>query len=138
MRLLFTGTEQEQGTDSNRVMSVNKDRGGSVPFSDLLQNPAVLHLRETAAANFPWRSHADWFLQQMVRWGQAPADIDIAATADRVYRTDLYRAAAREMGVACPDGDRLPPGGHGEPLLPPMESKPREELTARLRSGEQP
>ena len=58
MRLLFTATEQEQGTDSNRVMSVNKDRSGSVPFSDLLQDPAVLHLRETAAANFPWRRHS--------------------------------------------------------------------------------
>ena len=66
-------------------------------------------------ANFPWRSHADWFVAQMVRWGQAPADTDVRAVADRVYRTDLYRAAARDMGVACPDADRLPPGGHGEP-----------------------
>jgi two-component system, oxyanion-binding sensor len=52
----------------------------------------------------------------MVRWKQAPATTDIKAVADRVYRTDIYRAAAREMGVDCPEGDRLPPGGHGEPL----------------------
>ncbi len=69
-------------------------------------------------ANFPWRSHADWFVAQMIRWGQAPADIDVKATSDRVYRTDLYRAAAREMNVACPEVDRLAPGGHGEPVLP--------------------
>ena len=74
-------------------------------------------------ANFPWRSHADWFLGQMVRWNQAPADTDIKAVADRVYRTDLYRAAARDMGVACPEADRLPPGGHGEPLPPSTVSK---------------
>ena len=74
------------------------------------------HVFQRGGANFPWRSHADWFLAQMVRWKQAPADTDIKAVADRVYRTDIYRAAAREMGVACPEADRLPPGGHGEPL----------------------
>jgi ABC-type nitrate/sulfonate/bicarbonate transport system substrate-binding protein len=78
------------------------------------------HVFQKDAANFPWRSHADWFLAQMVRWKQASPDIDIKATADRVYRTDLYRAAAREMGVDCPDSDRLPPGGHGEPVVPPI------------------
>jgi hypothetical protein len=59
----------------------------------------------------------------MVRWKQAPADTDIKAVADRVYRTDIYRAAAREMGVDCPETDRLPPGGHGEPLLPAQDDK---------------
>ncbi len=81
------------------------------------------HVFQRDAANFPWRSHADWFLAQMVRWKQASPDIDITATADRVYRTDLYRAAARELGVACPEIDRLPPGGHGEPVLPPINDK---------------
>jgi two-component system, oxyanion-binding sensor len=74
-------------------------------------------------ANFPWRSHADWFLAQMMRWGQASPDIDIAATADRAYRTDIYRSAAREMGVSCPEIDRLPSGGHGEPPVPPLEDR---------------
>jgi ABC-type nitrate/sulfonate/bicarbonate transport system substrate-binding protein len=81
------------------------------------------HVFQRNAANFPWRSHADWFLTQMVRWKQAPADTDIKAVADRVYRTDIYRAAARDMGIECPDVDRLPPGGHGEPLLPAGDDK---------------
>jgi len=81
-----------------------------------LERPGF-HCFQRDFANFPWRSHADWFLAQMVRWGQAPADTDIKAVADRVYRTDLYRAAARDMGIACPETDRLPPGGHGEPLV---------------------
>jgi len=76
------------------------------------------HVFHRDHANFPWRSHADWFLNQMVRWGQASPGIDITATADRVYRTDIFRAAARELGVACPEIDRLPPGGHGEPSSP--------------------
>ena len=81
------------------------------------------HVFHRDHANFPWRSHADWFLAQMVRWDQASPDIDIKATSDRVYRTDLYRAAAREMGIACPEIDRLPPGGHGEPVLPPINDE---------------
>ena len=81
------------------------------------------HVFQRDAANFPWRSHADWFLAQMVRWKQAPADTDIKAVADRVYRTDIYRAAAREMGIECPAVDRLPPGGHGEPLTSTTNDK---------------
>src|SRR5471030_1060679 len=95
-----------------------------------------LHVFHANAANFPWRSHADWFLRQMIRWGQAAPDIDITATADRVYRADLYRAAAREMGVACPEIDRLPPGGHGEPVTSaagpvPMDVRPAFESDSR-------
>ncbi len=92
------------------------------------------HVFHRDHANFPWRSHADWFLGQMVRWGQAAPGIDITATADRVYRTDIFRAAASELGIACPATDRLPPGGHGEPLIPSMDST---ASSNRLRSGEQ-
>lgn len=93
------------------------------------------HVFQRNDANFPWRSHADWFLTQMVRWGQVAPGVDIEATADRVYRTDLYRTAAREMGVDCPDSDRLPSGGHGEPVMtaPAIEAQ---EFPTRLRSGE--
>jgi nitrate/nitrite transport system substrate-binding protein len=93
------------------------------------------HLFHRNHANFPWRSHADWFLQQMVRWGQCAPSIDIEATANRVYRTDIFRAAAAEMGVACPDSDRLPPGAHGEPITPAFEPA-NDELPALLRSGD--
>ena len=93
------------------------------------------HVFHRNHANFPWRSHADWFLRQMVRWGQVPASIDIVATSDRVYRTDLFRAAANEMGIACPATDRLPPGGHGEPLAAAFEPI-QQEFPALLRSGD--
>ena len=93
------------------------------------------HVFHRNHANFPWRSHADWFLKQMVRWGQVSPLIDIEATSDRVYRTDLFRAAANEMGAACPEVDRLPPGTHGEPLVPAVEPM-SQEFTALLRSGD--
>jgi ABC-type nitrate/sulfonate/bicarbonate transport system substrate-binding protein len=93
------------------------------------------HVFHRQFANFPWRSHADWFLAQMVRWGQVAPSIDIKATADRVYRTDIYRAAAGEMGVACPAADRLPTGGHGEPPIP-LNDVTSNKTSIRLRSGE--
>lgn len=96
---------------------------------------ADFHVFHRNHANFPWRSHADWFLKQMVRWGQAATSIDIEAVSNRVYRTDIFRAAAAEMGVACPELDRLPPGAHGEPITPAFEPA-NDELPVLLRSGD--
>jgi two-component system, oxyanion-binding sensor len=87
---------------------------------------ADFHVFHRDHGNFPWRSHADWFLKQMVRWGQVSPAIDIEAVSNRVYRTDLFRVAASEIGIACPDSDRLPPGGHGEPLVPELEATPQD------------
>jgi nitrate/nitrite transport system substrate-binding protein len=54
------------------------------------------------AANFPWRSHAMWFITQMLRWGQVDHAINIKAVADAVYRPDLYQQAANALGIASP------------------------------------
>jgi nitrate/nitrite transport system substrate-binding protein len=67
------------------------------------------------AANFPWVSHAEWMLLQMVRWGQLDAAIDIPAVAARVYRPDIYRAVALAQGLACPSVDRKTEGMHATP-----------------------
>jgi ABC-type nitrate/sulfonate/bicarbonate transport system substrate-binding protein len=62
----------------------------------------VFHAGE---ANFPWLSHAAWFLAQMRRWGQAGPEIDIAKAAAAVYRPDLYRKAAEAVGAPTPPVD---------------------------------
>ena len=54
------------------------------------------------AANFPWRSHAMWFLTQMLRWGQIDTAINIKAVADEVYRPDIYSAAANTLDIFTP------------------------------------
>jgi nitrate/nitrite transport system substrate-binding protein len=64
------------------------------------------------AASFPWRSHAVWFLTQMLRWGQIGLEVDIPATAEAVYRPDLYRAAAAELGAPTPLVDEKVEGLH--------------------------
>ncbi|HKT53384.1 MAG TPA: hypothetical protein VJP88_02970, partial [Caulobacteraceae bacterium] len=65
-------------------------------------------------ANFPWRSHAMWFLTQMIRWGQAPRDTDFAAAA-AVYESDLFRQVAAELGARAPVIDLKIEGAHQAP-----------------------
>lgn len=63
------------------------------------------------AAMFPWKSHALWFLGQMARWDLI-GDVDREALAARVYRCDLYRAAALPLGVEVPKADAKSEGAH--------------------------
>lgn len=82
------------------------------------RGPEYFHVFHRYQANFPWRSHAQWFLQQMLRWRQIPADTDVAAVAARVYRSDLYRevfAGSRPL----PPRDVKPEGGHRQPWTLP-------------------
>ena len=65
------------------------------------------------AANYPWVSHAKWLITQMVRWGQIDQPVDISALAERVYRTDLYRQAARALDIAVPVAECKREGEHG-------------------------
>jgi len=64
------------------------------------------------AANYPWRSHAVWFLTQMLRWGQLQRPIELQAVASAVYRPDIYRQAAAELGLPCPGIDYKTEGKH--------------------------
>lgn len=66
------------------------------------------------AATFPWVSHAEWFLTQMIRWGQLDQPVDLAEVASTVYRPDIYREAARKIGEPYPLIDRKTENAHSE------------------------
>jgi NitT/TauT family transport system ATP-binding protein/nitrate/nitrite transport system substrate-binding protein len=53
-------------------------------------------------AGVPQPLHAAWLLSQMMRWGQVAGDLDIEAVARRIYRPDLYAAAAAAVGDPAP------------------------------------
>ncbi len=57
------------------------------------------------AANFPWRSHALWFLTQMVRWGQMETPVNLRSVAEQVYLPDVYRKAAQALNIPYPTID---------------------------------
>lgn len=67
------------------------------------------------AANFPWLSHAAWFISQMYRWGQLEQPTHILKTSASIYRPDLYRQAAQALGVPYPTVDVKSEGTHAQP-----------------------
>jgi len=64
------------------------------------------------AAPFPWRSHALWFLNQMIRWKLVEPTLDTAAVAARVYRPDIFRKAVAPLGMPVPILDVKTEGTH--------------------------
>jgi nitrate/nitrite transport system substrate-binding protein len=93
---------------------LEKSMLGTFQF-DMAQEPkarADFNVFSRYSANFPWRSHALWFLTQMVRWGQIQQPLDLRKVAERVYRPELYRKAAASLGVALPEHDYKDEGLH--------------------------
>lgn len=76
------------------------------------------------AANFPWRSHAKWFISQMYRWGQLDQLIDIDAAARQAYRPDIFRQAAQVLGMPVPTIDYKLESQHASPWTLEQASKP--------------
>ena len=63
------------------------------------------YLPYARAANFPWKSHAQWFYSQMVRWGEVAPSAENAALAAQSFRPDLYRHALSPLDVPIPKAD---------------------------------
>jgi nitrate/nitrite transport system substrate-binding protein len=56
-------------------------------------------------ASYPYQSHELWFLTEDQRWRHLPADLDTKALIQRVNREDLWREAAKRIGVPA---DQIP------------------------------
>ena len=54
-------------------------------------------------ASYPFQSHDLWFLTENQRWGMLPASLDTKAVIKAVNREDLWRDAAKAIGVAATD-----------------------------------
>ncbi|MGE4218747.1 MAG: CmpA/NrtA family ABC transporter substrate-binding protein [Alphaproteobacteria bacterium] len=54
-------------------------------------------------ASYPFKSHDLWFLTENVRWGKFTGKEDFKKLIDQVNREDLWREAAKELGVAASD-----------------------------------
>lgn len=61
------------------------------------ENLAMKFWRDNAS--YPYQSHDLWFLTEDMRWGYLPADTDTKALIQKVNREDLWREAAKAMGV---------------------------------------
>jgi len=54
-------------------------------------------------ASYPFQSHDLWFLTEDIRWGKYEASFDTKALIAKVNREDLWKEAAKTMGVAAAD-----------------------------------
>lgn len=52
-------------------------------------------------ASYPYQSHDLWFLTEDIRWGKFDAATDTKALIGKVNREDLWRAAAKALGVSA-------------------------------------
>ncbi|OQW80273.1 MAG: bicarbonate-binding protein [Proteobacteria bacterium ST_bin15] len=56
--------------------------------------------------SYPYKSHDAWFIAENMRWGKFPLTMDAKALIDKTNRADLWREAAKQIGLAdAPSGD---------------------------------
>jgi nitrate/nitrite transport system substrate-binding protein len=51
-------------------------------------------------ASYPFQSHDAWFLTENIRWGKLAPDTDIKGLIAKVNREDIWREAAKDLGIA--------------------------------------
>ncbi|TZG34952.1 CmpA/NrtA family ABC transporter substrate-binding protein [Agrobacterium sp. B1(2019)] len=49
--------------------------------------------------SYPFRSHDSWFIAENIRWGKLAPDTDVKALVEQVNREDIWREAAKDLGV---------------------------------------
>ena len=67
---------------------------------------AVLYWKDAkGSVSYPYKSHDLWFLTESVRWGFLPKETltNAKALIDQVNREDIWKEAAKEMGIAAAD-----------------------------------
>lgn len=82
---------------------------GTVDYGDgrkVANSPHIMKFWKDHAS-YPFQSHDLWFLTEDMRWGYLPADFDALALVKQVNREDLWRAAAKALGVPA---TRVPAG----------------------------
>jgi nitrate/nitrite transport system substrate-binding protein len=76
---------------------------GTVDYGDgrVVQNSPFIMRFWKDNASYPYKSHDLWFLTENVRWGRLQPDFDgIRKIIDQGNREDLWRASAKELGIA--------------------------------------
>ena len=76
---------------------INYGNGRNVKGADLFMKFWRDH------ASYPFRSHDSWFIAENIRWGYLPADTNINALIGAVNRDDMWREAAKDLGIAAAD-----------------------------------
>ncbi|MFM7190095.1 MAG: ABC transporter substrate-binding protein, partial [Microcystaceae cyanobacterium] len=81
---------------------------GKVDFGDgrTMDDPDLAMKFWKDNASYPYNSHDLWFLTEDMRWGYLPQTTDTKTVIDAVNREDLWKEAAKAIGVPA---DQIPP-----------------------------
>ncbi len=74
---------------------------GTIDYGDgrVVENSPFLMKFWADHASYPYASHDLWFLTEDIRWGKFAPDTDTKALIAKVNREDLWREAAKDLGV---------------------------------------
>ena len=91
---------------------------------DIIQDMPDFNVFYRYAANFPWRSHASWFITQMYRWGQVKTPVNFQQVIEKAYRPDIFRDVAKLGGHIYPTIDTKNEGDQVHPWVLSDASSP--------------
>ncbi|MEY2645382.1 MAG: hypothetical protein RLZZ611_2031 [Cyanobacteriota bacterium] len=85
-----------------KVADIKPRLAGDVNYGDGrdVKNSPYTMLFWDGNASFPFKSHDAWFVTEDMRWGYLPADTDINGLVNKVNRADLWKEAAKGIGMA--------------------------------------
>lgn len=104
----------QPGNKEEMCKIISKDQWLKVPFPDIVSrskgeidygtgrieaNSPVLMKFWADNASYPYKSHDTWFLTENIRWGNIPATTDMKAIVKKVNRDDIWKEAAKALGV---------------------------------------
>jgi len=73
-----------------------------VPGKSVELSPHIMRYWKDQAS-YPFQSHDLWFITEDIRWGKYELGFDSKALIAKVNREDLWRDAAKDLGVAAAD-----------------------------------
>ncbi len=76
---------------------------GTIDYGDgrVVENSPFVMKFWNDNASYPYQSHDLWFLTEDIRWGKFDAQTDTKALIAKVNREDLWREAAKALGVTA-------------------------------------
>jgi nitrate/nitrite transport system substrate-binding protein len=76
---------------------------GTIDYGDgrVVENSPFVMKFWNDNASYPYQSHDLWFLTEDIRWGKFDAQTDTKALIAKVNREDLWRDAAKALGVTA-------------------------------------
>ncbi|PTM38695.1 CmpA/NrtA family ABC transporter substrate-binding protein [Bosea sp. 124] len=86
------------------VNDINKRLQGDINYGNGREAKGTnLYMKfwgEGGEVSHPFKSHDTWFVTENIRWGKFEPTIDIKGLVDKTNRSDLWREAAKTLGVA--------------------------------------